>query len=102
MANQSFVLRCAVNGKTREELADNLSFLAEYFRARKDKNPNLYPLNEDNEGGGMPIGDVGYFDYDFSVSPQGKDEVVSVLFPEPADITLDEYKQAVRDMIEID
>ena len=69
------MLRVAVSGKTRDELADNLIALAEDFR----KGEMVSRLADDNCAGDLDKEDGTSFSFDYQVFPYPKDGVVSVL-----------------------
>jgi len=71
-----YILRVAVNGKTREELADHLIAIAEQFRNEKGMD-----LEDDNCGGGMET-KHGCCDFDYQVFPQQEGEIVCFYPPD--------------------
>lgn len=68
------MLRVAVSGSTRDELADNLIALAEDFR----KGEMVSRLADDNCAGDLDKADGTSFGFDYCVFKYPKDEIVSV------------------------
>lgn len=77
MARKKYILRVAVDGNTREELANNLIELAKQFASEK-----VIPLPQDNAAGGFPTESGGYCDFDYQVFAKAKDEIVCIGIPD--------------------
>lgn len=73
------MLRAAVSGSTRDELADNLIALAEDFR----KGEMVEKLANDNCAGDLDKEDGTSFGFDYEVFPFPKDGIVCIF---PADV----------------
>lgn len=74
MENEKFILRVAVSGATRDELADSLLVVAEEIR----QGGMTTDLSQDNCSADSTRADGTPFSFDYEVFPFPKDGVVTI------------------------